>query len=392
MDGRLGNLLVGPCGLLLAAIAAAIAAWTTFGTVPCARGEQERGDRSVTFAATGDVLFHGPVLAAARLAEPDAARRVFAGLAAALGDDEIAFANLEVPLTTAYARPRGGRLPVIGGSAAVAEALASAGIDVVSVANNHAYDQGTRGVLDTLEALRAAGVASVGAGPDQVSAHRPWIADRGSLRVAFLAFTQPMNRAPGRSHPSARVARLEPLDRATAAIADARARADLLVVSVHWGADFQHAPTSAQRDLARRLVDAGADLVLGTGPHVLHQVERIRSPRGEAIVAYSLGNLISPQGYLHRSGRRVRGHPAAVDPRAREGVVLGVDAQVSDSGEVTFTDLRARPLWTHNNYLSVVGGGQRPEVRVIPLADAAAEGGRWESVASALGPAVRLVR
>ncbi len=344
------------------------------------------------FAATGDVLFHGPVLRAARAHGDDGLRRVLSGLASALVEEELAFANLEVPLTTRYNRPSGGRLPVVGGHEEIASALASAGIDVVSVANNHAYDQGTAGLVDTLAALDEAGVGSVGGARDLPGAYQPWLTTHSGTRVAFLAFTRPMNRLPRRTKTNAYVARLEPLEPVLEAIGAARDRADLVIVSVHWGHDFQTTVAPEQRRLAKRLVDAGADVILGTGPHVLHEVERLASDRGQALVAYSLGNLISPQGYLYRRERSTKGPPAAVDPRAREGIVLKAEISISPTGSISFGSLKAVPLWTSNNYLSVVARGEEHDIRVVPMARASVAEVRWAAMAASLGSAIRLER
>ena len=372
----------------------AVFAVSVVGDLGALQGEEAGGARRVTIAATGDVLFHGPVLRSARGYGDDGFRRALSGLETLLGEEELAFANLEAPLTTRYNRPRGGRLPIVGGSGEVAGALAKAGIDVVSVANNHAYDQGAEGLLETLGALEQAGVGSVGGGRDLSAASRPWLTVRGGVRVAFLAFTGPMNRLPRRSRVEARVARLEPVERVLDAVEAARADADLVVVSLHWGHDFQPRPAPEQRRLARRLVEAGADVILGTGPHILHEVERLSSDRGDALVAYSLGNLISPQGYLYRtrSKRSAAGHPAAVDPRSREGVVLKAEVILSATGSISIPTTRAFPLWTSNNYLAVVGQGVAHDIRVIPLAAASAPARRWSAMADALGPAVRLER
>jgi hypothetical protein len=245
-------------------------------------------------------------------------------------------------------------------------------------------------LLATLEALGAAGIGAAGAGADLDAAHRPWITERGGLRAAFLAFTQPMNRLPRSRQPPAWVARLDPVERALASVAAARREADLVVVSTHWGHDFQPAPTESQRALARELIRAGADVILGTGPHVLHPVERFPSPRGQALVAFSLGNLISPQGRSFRADRQVEGHPALVDPRAREAVVLRVEVTRSPSGQISIGAVEALPLWTRNNHLELLGGETRPEIRVVPMAEDPVGRLRLDAVARALGPEVHV--
>src|SRR5690606_25555835 len=105
------------------------------------------------------------------------------------------------------------------------------------------------------------------------------------VRVAFLAWTDHIQGYAGTRRPSARVAMYE--QRAVRrALETARAQADVVVASMHWGLAYRHDHRSEQRSAAAYLIRHGADVVLGHGPHVLQPVERASSPRGEALVAY----------------------------------------------------------------------------------------------------------
>jgi poly-gamma-glutamate synthesis protein (capsule biosynthesis protein) len=243
------------------------------------------GARRVTIGASGDILLHLKVIrAAAEHADEGGFARVFDALRAIIGPDEVAFANLETPLSSRIEAVTGAE-PVLGAPAEVARALSGAGVDVVSVANNHAYDQTAAGMDDTLRALAAADVHAVGAAQDEWSAPGPVIVERDGARVALVAYTVRLNRGPGVvDEPYARVAREEEAF-LVAALARAREQADVVVLSIHWSGDFVRAPLDRQRVRARELVDAGADLILGHGPHVLQEVERLTSPRGDALVA-----------------------------------------------------------------------------------------------------------
>src|SRR5690606_23132642 len=138
--------------------------------------------------------------------------------------------------------------------------------------------------------------------------------------------------------------------RARRVVEAAQASADVVVVSMHWGLAYRHDDRSEQRRAAASLVRWGADLVLGHGPHVLQRVERVESPRGEALVVYSLGNLISNQGYRYRLGRRERGVERPLrEPATRDGVWLRTRIAVV-GGRVTFPSVEAIPLWTANNW------------------------------------------
>ncbi len=356
----------------------------------------------VTIAAAGDLVLNPHAMRAILDDGDEGYARLLAGYASVIREDDVAFLNLEqplvddlVPLDAGWprqdtSRPR--RSPVLGATPPLADALAAAGVDVVSVSNNHAYDQGYRGLARTLEELARVDVAAVGAGPDADAAYAPRVIERSGVRVAFVAFSEFFNQHPS-GEPSAVAAR-EDQARVEAAIAAARESADLVVVSVHWSRDFLARASITEQRHARRLVDAGADVILGTGPHVLHGVERLPSPRGDAVVAYSLGNVASGMGRTYVVGQRPRGfiHPANVTPEARDGVVLRVTARV-EGGRVTIAPLEAVPLWTENNWLATRRADVPHRVRVVRLADAdePLRTERRPLVARALGDGVTLV-
>ncbi|HJL19020.1 MAG TPA: CapA family protein, partial [Sandaracinaceae bacterium LLY-WYZ-13_1] len=349
--------------------------------------------RRVTIGAAGDVLVHLKVARSAREhADEGGFAHVFGELASVIGDDEIAFANLETPLSDRVPA-ESGEPPVLGAPAEVARALGGAGIDVVSVANNHSYDQTAAGLADTLEALDEADVRAAGADADVARAPGPVVVERDGVRVAFVAFTERVNRGPVARGDYVHVARFDEAA-ARAILARARRAADVVVLSIHWSHDFVEQPLIAQREHARALVEAGADLVIGHGPHVLQEVERLASPRGDAVVAYSLGNLVSNQGLRYFAGRRIPEglHPAVVLPATRDGAWLRTGFALED-GRVRVERLEAVPLWTHNNYLDVARRrADRLDIRVRPLRaiDETLRTERRPAIADALGDEVEL--
>lgn len=194
--------------------------------------------------------------------------------------------------------------------------------------------------------------------------------ERSGLRVAFVGITERVNAGPGHSPPEALIARWDDDARVAAAIERARAEADVVVVSIHWSHDFVERPNGRQRQRARLLVDHGADVILGHGPHVLHAVERMSSPRGEAICAYSLGNLVSNQGLRYRVGRRAAAgaHIATWLPTSRDGAWLRVEV-TSTAGRIAIGRVEAVPLFTFNNFWDTERQrGLSPDIRVQRLA------------------------
>jgi len=204
---------------------------------------------------------------------------------------------------------------------------------------------------------------AVGSGEDRAQAELTQVLERQGLKVAFLGFTDLFNldlnqRA---TEPWVRPLDLEP---ALQAVREARKQADLVVVSVHWGNEYQHAPTRRQRDLALALVGAGCDLLLGHHPHVLQPVELLEAGGRKALVAFSLGNFISNQDRMYRADQ----FPVAEGDN-RDGAALQVRFERRPEGGATLVEARVEPLWTENNWGS---GAPRREIRVIRVAAAEA--------------------
>ncbi|MBX0323929.1 CapA family protein [Halomicroarcula sp. F13] len=182
-------------------------------------------------------------------------------------------------------------------------ALDSAGTVFASLANNHVLDFGPRALTDTLTHLEDAGVPTAGAGPDRASAFEPAHLAVGGLDVAVVAVTdQSPSYAARADAAGAAYAPLRPSDRLTrhwvgGALARARERdPDLLVVSLHWGPNWETAPSETQQSFARWLVDRGADVVHGHSAHVIQGVETYR---GRPIV-YDAGDFVDD--YLVKDG------------------------------------------------------------------------------------------
>jgi poly-gamma-glutamate synthesis protein (capsule biosynthesis protein) len=320
----------------------------------------------VRLVAVGDILMHQDVQRSAREAE--------AGLPGLWQDVEpllkgadIGFANLETPVAPRTGQPG---LPFqFNGPEGLPAALRSSGFKVLTTANNHAYDQGAPGVRETLERLEAEQLVPVGSGIDRLAAEAPRIIEVRGLRVAFLAFTDlfniNLNRASGGPW-------VNPLDlpEAVRAVRLAKAGADAVVVSLHWGVEYSHQPTPRQREVAAQLVEAGADLILGHHPHVLQPVERLERAGHRALVAFSMGNFVSNQDRVYRTDEL----PAASGD-SRDGVAVQctlVKRRLADGSEpVTVEETACEPLWTLNNWREFQAGrARRREIRVTPVGTA----------------------
>ncbi|MEO8016308.1 MAG: CapA family protein [Pseudomonadota bacterium] len=162
--------------------------------------------------------------------------------------------------------------------------------DGVSVANNHSGDFGKQAFAEQLGLLDAAHLPYFGGGRDLAQAHVPWVAERGGLRIAFLGYVEfkPRSFEAGAAIPG--VAWSGEDEFVLRDIRDARAKyhADLVIPFMHWGWEDEGTPSERQRMFARRMLDAGADMVVGSHPHVTQGAEIYR---GKPII-YSLGNFL----------------------------------------------------------------------------------------------------
>jgi poly-gamma-glutamate capsule biosynthesis protein CapA/YwtB (metallophosphatase superfamily) len=240
--------------------------------------------RALVLAAVGDVTFGDGVLTAIRT---HGVRYPWLSVAPILRSADLAVANLEGAVSRRGASWPGKLYTFRGPPRALRAAASFAGVDVVSLANNHSLDYGRTAFLDTIRHARRFGIAPAGGGADLRRARRPAILTRGNLRVAFLGFSdvRPLGFDAGTSTPGATPAFPAYI---AADVRRARRLADVVVAYFHWGVERSTRPSARQRSLARTALDAGAHVVLGAHPHVLQPFARA----GNRLVAWSLGNFV----------------------------------------------------------------------------------------------------
>ncbi len=319
---------------------------------------------SLSLVAVGDILMHQDVKTAAAQ-DSTGFPALWADLVPLFQGADLAFGNLETPVAPATGKP--GVPFQFNAPETLPAALRASGFTVLSTANNHAFDQGPNGVRETLARMRAERLVVVGSGEDRPRAEALQILERQGLRVAFLGFTDLFNLDLNRraTEPWVRPLELEP---ALQAVREARSKADLVVVSVHWGNEYQHRPTKRQRDLAHALVASGCDVILGHHPHVLQPAELLEAGGRRALVAYSLGNFISNQDRMYRADL----FPVAGGDN-RDGAALRIRFErrpgTDGHDRVMLVEAAIEPLWTENNWGAT---SAKREIRVIRVAAAEA--------------------
>lgn len=250
-------------------------------TTASARHREPAG--TVTLAFAGDV--HFTQRTAVRLGVDPALGPLSPFLSAA----DFAMVNLESAITT-----RGTPEPKLyhfRTPPQALDALRRSGIDAVTMANNHAVDYGPQGLADSIAAAHTSPIPVVGIGANDTEAYRPYITKVNGVRLAVLAASQiqDLTNAQFRAGPGRPgiASALDPA-RLVNAVRAARARADVVVVYLHWGTEGQSCPGPEQRSIAAQLSAAGATAVVGTHAHVMLGSGML----GPTYVAYGLGNFL----------------------------------------------------------------------------------------------------
>ncbi|MFH8884383.1 CapA family protein [Streptomyces californicus] len=292
------------------------------GPPAAARGagsQDAEGPRPFTLLAAGDVLPHSSVIDRAA-ADADGAGYDFApmlaGVAPVVSGADLAFCHME----TVYGEKGGPYTgyPSFKSPPEIAAALRTTGFDSCSTASNHTLDDGPEGVRRTLDALDEAGVRHAGSARTAAEAARPTILPagpgKGAARVAHLAYTYGTNDIPV---PADRPWTVDVTDERRIideARAARRAGADVVVLSAHWGTEWQDEPDATQLDLARRLTastDRGRpdiDLIVGTHAHVPQAYEKVNG----TWVVYGMGDQIAGAMINHQGAQDPRGNQSSM--------------------------------------------------------------------------------
>jgi poly-gamma-glutamate capsule biosynthesis protein CapA/YwtB (metallophosphatase superfamily) len=251
------------------------------------KGEADQSIQSASkhlvIAAVGDIMLDG---SAREIMQEQGYDYAFDKMRPWLQKADIAFGNLEGPLTDRGEPATDKKYLFRSPPAKVAEALKGAGFDIVSLANNHSLDYGSVGLADTIAALDKVGVHHVGAGENLAMARQAAILQRNGLKVAFLAYSLTFpeefwataNRA-GTVFGYREIVEGD--------IRAAKQKADIVVASFHWGQESKTELRPYQVALGHAAINAGASLVIGHHPHILQSVERYK----DGVILYSMGNF-----------------------------------------------------------------------------------------------------
>ncbi|MCL2694032.1 MAG: CapA family protein, partial [Oscillospiraceae bacterium] len=319
---------------------------------------------SVSVAAAGDNLIHSPIFNQARRRSAEAGDPLgydflpaYANVMDLIAGHDIAIINQETLVNDAF---EPSNHPLFSTPGALGDFMLEMGFNVFGIANNHTLDKGVEGLTASLDFWRerSGRAVVVGAYYDEEDRADIRTKEINGVTFSFLAYTEHLNELRLPAGSPLQIGKTGDWEQVTEEIKKAKAVSDVCVVMLHWGIENYDQIEDEQREAAQKLAEAGADIILGTHPHVLRDIEFIRRSDGtEALVVYSLANFISAQNI----------------PQTMIGGVVTFEVAVNSiTREVEIKDVLLTPTITHFD-------AGYSNVRIYPLS------GYDQSLASAHG-------
>ncbi|MDX9916411.1 MAG: CapA family protein [Gudongella sp.] len=266
-------------------------------SVDVAEEEFEPEPSSLRIIAVGDIMFHIPQINSA--ADEEGGFNFeppFTFVKSYIDEADIAIANLETVIASSGGPYRG--FPRFNSPVETLDALKSTGFDILTTANNHTLDQGKTGLINTINEIEKRNFVQIGTSKTERKDYE--IVEKNGISIAFFAYTYGLNGLDSllSKDELSTMVNLIDKDRMADSILQARAEgAELIVVSLHWGYEYHTRASTIQRDLAEFLINNGTDIILGSHPHVVQEVELLETETNTGLVIYSMGNFISNQRY-----------------------------------------------------------------------------------------------
>lgn len=289
---------------------------------------------TISLMATGDILMHNTVVWSGDNNGQYSYDHLFAPVKSLIQKADIASVNLESPI----AGPEGGYpgYPLFNSPDELATSLKNSAFDVVITANNHCMDRGLKGGLRTLDILRKSGLDTTGTFKSPTEANTFLIKDIRGVKIAYLAYTYGTNGIPlPQNEPY--FCNILDQEKIIADIHKLRSQVDVLVLVLHWGVEYSPLPTQKQEQLAQSFFKEGADLILGSHPHVIQPMEIMNIDGKDKLVVYSMGNSVGHQRGIERNS----------------GVIMKVEFSKNFvTGETIMTKADYTPTFSHPYYLN----------------------------------------
>lgn len=292
--------------------------------------ESEEKEETITLTAAGDCLMHNTQIWSGMQQDGSYSfPTFFADVEYLIKQGDYSSTNFEAPMAGADAGYSG--YPIFNSPDAAAEAFANAGFDLIITANNHILDKGFDGASRTMQVLHDSDLDTVGTYLSAEDKQQFLIKDIRNVKVGYLAYSYSTNGMPVPPEHPYFFNFLDP-EQILADIEALRPQVDVLVLVLHWGVEYSPQPTNEQKDLARQFLTAGADIILGSHPHVIQSMEVLKINDKDKFVIYSMGNFISHQKGLERNS----------------GIVLKLKLTKDfDSGKTILSEVSYTPTYSH---------------------------------------------
>lgn len=274
--------------------------------VPVTSQPQSESEQHLVITAAGDCLMHNTQIWAGQEGSGFNFDHFFQDIKPYLAEGQITSTCFEAPMAGAEAGYAG--YPLFNSPDAMADTFKNAGFDIIVTAHNHILDRGVNGALRTMEVLRSRGIEALGTYSTAEDSHKPVIKEVNGIKVGYLGYTYSTNGIPVPKNYSFLVNFIEP-DKIVADIQKLRPEVDIVVLVLHWGVEYTPAPTAEQKKMARMFLESGADVILGSHPHVIQTMEVLNINNQPKFVIYGMGNFIS-----HQNG-----------PERNSGIVLKIE-------------------------------------------------------------------
>ncbi len=222
----------------------------------------------------------------------------FLRIAPTIQSADLAFGNLEGPISNG-GKNQGSQYSFRADESAV-EGLEFAGFDILNLANNHIWDWGEEALIDTVDILQKHGINWVGAGRNENEANSSLVVATGDTHLAFLGYTNlyPKNLEAGDKNAGVSSFSVLNIKEKIKELKNS-GNTDLVIISLHWGEEYQNNASESQKRIAHELIDAGADLIVGHHPHVVQNIENYNGKW----IFYSLGNFVFDQSFSEETSK-----------------------------------------------------------------------------------------
>lgn len=309
----------------------AVVSFCFFSQVPKKEQKEIVKRKTITFSFVGDLMCHSPQFESARVsADSFDFKRVYNDVREILSKSDFTIGNLETVVAGKEFGYSG--YPMFNTPEEYLAALKDAGFDILVTSNNHSMDRGVVGINKTIDNLRKHGLPNFGTYKTAQERDSILIIEKEGIKIALLAYTYGLN---GNSLPEQKKYAVNLID--TLQIKNDLVKAkskqiDAVIVSFHFGEEYQRLANSYQKVIAKKTLEYGADLIIASHPHVIQQIEFTDSENSrldQGFVAYSLGNFISNQRWRYSDC----------------GVVLNFTLEKIASGKMILDTVSIDPVW-----------------------------------------------